>query len=91
MSPVLKIGPDRDAVVSFHSGSVMDWAPQEALAVKDLAGSVGDVKRCGLDPWVGKIPCRRKWQPTPVFVPGKSYGQRSLVGCSPWGHRVGHD
>ena len=69
---MLKIGPDRDAVVSFHSGSVMDWAPQEALAVKDLAGNAGDVKRCGLDPWVGKIPCRRKWQPTAVFLPTES-------------------
>ena len=37
------------------------------------------------DPWVGKIPWRRKWQPTPVFLPGKSYGQRSLAGYSPWG------
>ena len=36
-------------------------------------------------PWVGKIPWRRKWQPTPVSLPGKSHGQRSLVGCSPWG------
>ena len=32
------------------------------------------------DPWVEKIPWRRKWQPTPVFLPGKSHGQRSLVG-----------
>ena len=41
------------------------------------------------DPLVRKIPWRRKWQPTPVFSPGKSYGQRSLVG---WGQeRVGHD
>ena len=39
-----------------------------------------------LNPWVGKIPWRKKWQPTPVFFPGKSNGQRSLVGCSPWGH-----
>ena len=31
-----------------------------------------------------------KWQPTPVFLPGKSHGQRSLAGCSLWGHRVGH-
>ena len=38
-----------------------------------------------LDPWVGKIPWKRKWQPTPVFLPGKSYGQRSQVGCSPLG------
>ena len=37
-----------------------------------------------LDPWVGKIPWRRAWQPTPVFLPGKSLGQRSLVGYSPW-------
>ena len=39
----------------------------------------------GFDPWVGKIPWRRKWQPTPVTLPGKSHGQRRLVGCSPWG------
>ena len=43
-------------------------------------------------PWVGKIPCRRKWQPLPVFLPGKSNGQKSLVGCSLWGHNRGrHD
>ena len=41
-------------------------------------------RRCRLNPWVGKIPWRRKWQPTPVFFPGKSHGQRSLVSCSPW-------
>ena len=39
------------------------------------------------DPWVGKIPWRRKWHPTPLFLPGKSHGQRSLAGCSPWGHK----
>ena len=39
-------------------------------------------RRCGFDPWVGKIPWRRKWQPTPVFLPGKSLGQRSLRGYS---------
>ena len=38
-----------------------------------------------MNPWVGKIPWRRKWQPTPVFLPGESHGQRSLVGYSPWG------
>ena len=41
---------------------------------------------------VGKIPWRRKWHPTQVFLPGKSHGQRSLVGYSPKGHkRAGHD
>ena len=37
-------------------------------------------------PWVGKSLCSKKWQPTPVFLPGESHGQRSLVGYSPWGH-----
>ena len=43
------------------------------------------------DPWDGKIPWRRKWQPTPVLLPRKFHGWRSLMGYSPWGHRVGHD
>ena len=42
-------------------------------------------RRPGLNPWVGKIPWRREWHPTPVLLPGKSHGWRSLVGCSPWG------
>ena len=41
--------------------------------------------RPGFNPWVGKIPWRRKWHPTPVFLPGESHGRRSLVGYSPWG------
>ena len=41
-------------------------------------------KRRGFDPWVKKIPYRRTWQPTPVFLPGKFHGQRSLAGYSPW-------
>ena len=40
--------------------------------------------RPGFDPWFRKIPWRWKWQPTPVFLPGESHGQRSLVGYSPW-------
>ena len=39
------------------------------------------------DPWVRKIPWRRKWQPTPVLLPGKFNGWRILVGYSPWGHK----
>ena len=42
------------------------------------------MRRCRFDPWVGKIPWRREWQPTP-FLPGKSHGQRSLAGYSGWG------
>ena len=39
------------------------------------------------NPWVGKIPQSRKWQPTPVFLLGDSLGQRSLAGYCPWGHK----
>ena len=42
-------------------------------------------KRCRFNPWVGKIPWRRKWQPTPVSLPGESHGQRSLGDYIPWG------
>jgi len=44
-------------------------------------------KRCGFDPWVRKIPWMGIWQPTPVFLPAKSNGQRSLAGYSSWGCR----
>ena len=49
-------------------------------------------KRHRFSPWIGKISWRREWQPTPVFLLGKSHGQRTLAGYSPWGHkRVGND
>ena len=44
-------------------------------------------RRPRFNPWVGKIPWRRKWQPPPVFLPGKSHGPRSLIDSSPWGHK----
>ena len=44
-------------------------------------------RRPGFDPWVRKIPWRRQWQPTPVFLPGKFHGRRSLVGYSPRSHK----
>ena len=56
-----------------------------ALVVNPPAGA-GD-SRHRLDPWVGRIPWSRKWQPTPVFLTGRSPGQRSLVGDK----RVGHN
>ena len=50
---------------------------------KELTCQCRRQERCGLNPWVGKIPWRRAWQPTPVFLPGESHGQRSLAGYSP--------
>ena len=44
-------------------------------------------RRFRFNPWVMKIPWRRKWQPTPVYLPGKSLGQRSLASYSPWDHK----
>ena len=43
--------------------------------------------RPGFNPWVGKIPWRRKWHPAPVLLPGKSHGQKILVGYGPWGRK----
>ena len=44
-----------------------------------------------MDPWVGKVPWRRKWQPTPVFLPGQAHRQRSPMGYNPCGYpRVGY-
>ena len=51
--------------------------------IKNLPANAGDVRRHEFNPWVAKIPWRKKWQPTPVFLPGESHGQRSLVGYSP--------
>ena len=48
-----------------------------------------ECRRPSVDRWVRRIPWRREWQPTPVFLPGESHGQRSLAGYSPWGRRVG--
>ena len=53
------------------------------LVVKNLPDNARDIRDAGFHPRVGKIPWRRKWQPTPVFLPGESHGQRSLEGYSP--------
>ena len=45
------------------------------------------MERPGFNPWIEKIPCRREWQPMPVFLPGEFHGQRNLAGYSPWGHK----
>ena len=56
------------------------------LSGKNLPASAGDAGDSG-SILVGKIPWRRKWQPTPVFLPGESRGQRILAGYSPWGYK----
>ena len=52
---------------------------------ENLPANPGDIRH-GFELWVKKILWRREWLPTPVFLPRKFHGQRSLVGYSPWGH-----
>jgi len=74
--------------ISLHSiATVATIASLVAQLVKEPARQCRRHKRCRFDPWVRKIPGRREWQPTPQFLPGESHGQRSLVSCSPWGHK----
>ena len=75
---------------SFSQGLLLERASQLRLVVKNPPANAGDT-RGGFDSWVGKIPKRRKWQPTPVFLPGEPHGQRNLADYSPkfygpWGH-----
>ena len=73
--------------------SLVYLTPNPILGIKTLslpeASLVAQRKEyaCQFKPWVGKICWRRKCQPTPVFLAGKSHGQRILVHCNPWGHK----
>ena len=55
-------------------------ASQVVIVVKNLPANAVRHKRCGFTPWVEKVPWSRAWQPDPVFLPGESHGQKSLVG-----------
>ena len=73
-----KLGLPCNFSVDFPGGS-------DGKASARNAGDLGSI------PGSGKVPWRRKWQPTPVLLPGKFHGQKSLVEYSPWGRRVGHN
>ena len=66
--------------MGFPGGSVLKNLPCQC-------GRSGSIQETQFNPWFRKIPWRKKQQPTPVFLPEKSYGQRSLEGYSPWGHQ----
>ena len=61
---------------------------QVMLVVKNLPANAGDLRGLRFYPWGRKIPRSRKWQPTPVFLPGKFYGQRNLAGYSACGWKA---
>ena len=65
----------------------MIWSCPCGSAIKNLLTIACQCRRHGFDPWLGKIPWRRKWQPTPVFLPREPHGQRNMAGYSPWGHK----
>ena len=88
--PLPSLGPEgsfRTRILSLDFISIV--ASQVVLVVKNQPANAGDVKRCRFDPWVGKIPWRRAWQPTPVFLPGESPWTEELGGLQSMGlHRV---
>ena len=57
-----------------------------ALDSKKKKKNLPSMQETCFDPWIGTIPWRKEWQPTSVFLPGESHGQRTLADFSPWGH-----
>ena len=70
---------------SFLRNALSNTGLPRWLSGKESTCHCRRCKRHGFDPWIGKIPWRRKWQPTPVFLPGESQGQRNLEWYSPCG------
>ena len=82
----------RDLVIQMHSearSTAVNQGLPRWLSGKESACQCKKLKRCRLDPWVGKIPWRRKWHLNSGFLPGKSYeqGLQGLQGYSPWGRK----
>ena len=75
-------------MVNETSFKMLSWASFGTCGavVKNLPANTGDT-RGRFYSWVRKILRSRKWKPTPLFLPGKSHGQRTLVGYYPWGHK----
>ena len=73
---------NRKYEIRIYTLLYIKWASQVAVVVKNLPANA-ETERCGFDLCVGKILWRRKWQPTPGFLPGESHEQRSWEGCSP--------
>ena len=72
-------------ISSLTQSYISMWAFQVVLVVKNPPASAGNCRRHGFDPWVGKIPWKRAWQLTLVFLPGESHGWRRLAGYGPQG------
>ena len=84
---ILPASPSNSHPVLSFARQSLHWASQGTADKEPACHCRRQCKRCGFDPWVGKIPWRRAWQ----FMPGESHGQRSLVGYGSYGCRVGHN
>ena len=82
-------GSGRSAREGIGYSLQYSWASLVAHRIKNSPAM--QCRRPRFNPWVRKTPWRKSWQPTPVFLPGEFHGQRILVGCSLWGHRVRHN
>ena len=76
----LTLGKTSDLLVSSSLESDTDSSFMDFPLAQQIKKSICQFRRHRFSPWVQKIPWRRKWQPTPVFLPEKSHGQRSLAG-----------
>ena len=84
--PGSKLGKDYVKAVYCHPAYLTYMqSTSGGTSSKEPACQCRRCKKSGFNPWVGKIPWRRAWQPTPVFLPGESQGRGSLVGCRLWG------
>ena len=81
------VGRKKKGLQSYWALSFFSLGFSGGSAGKESACQCSRCKRRGFDPWVRKIPWRRKWQPTPVFLPGKFHEQRGLAGYSPCGRK----
>ena len=77
----------KEVAGSYCSYTKLQQIPQDFPYGSDSKSVCLQCGRPGFDSWVRKTPWRRKWQPTPVLLPGDSHGGRSLVGYSPWGRK----
>ena len=71
----------------MHSKIFTAYGSLLASLVAQTVKNLPVIRETGFNSWVGKSPWRRDWLPTPVFLPGKPHGQRSLAGYSTWGHK----
>ena len=73
-------------IIIVRANAQLEWNLRTSL-VAQIVKCLPTMQETRVQSRVGKIPWRKQWQPTPVLLPGKSHGQRSLVGYSPWGRK----